>query len=429
MIRSCRLFQLFKRTTYSTSCHIDKYADQLTFVPSSYGQCQITSDISNAFRTLKSKQLSHSYPLTLLLRTLIDIYKPLEVNKKIVFMNILFDNLNTNPQFESPHSLNSALTGSAPGPNYPFATFLHVIALHPGGLGFVLQLKTDLKCIKSSLCFQSERADQLEHALHHVISLWSRSSFLSFKQITIDTPEELVDNIIRSEAVHPVSGKEEFYRRVTSGKCFAVTHDLLSPNLPISMVYCAPIAYFPTHIQPILAGAGFKANKLHSPSTACFYSISNAHVGFGGTEVSHQLIKFAVSSLRSKFPTFHTFVTLSPIPQFRKWLVNSNRTFRDKLTDYSLKERRELLSECARYLATAKRGTQALDPVANFHLKNGATLRKINWLANTSERGMAQSFGIMANYLYDLEELENNRANYLSKGSVCLSEDIRLLLQ
>ena len=430
MIRSYRLFNLIKTATYSTS-YIDEYVNKLNFVPDSYGQCQTTSDIAAAFRTFKSKQLSHSSPFTLLLRTLADIYKPLEANRKIIFMNILFD-INSNPQFDSLHSFNFAQTESVPDPNYPLTTFLHVIALHPGGLEFLLELKTDLKCIKSSLCFGNETADQLNQlasSLHQVIALWSRSSYLTFKQITTKTPRELVNNIIRSEAVHPVSGEAEFYRRVTNGRCYAVTHDQLSPNLPISMVYCAPIVYFPTDIKPVLAGAGFKANALYSPTTACFYSISNAHIGFGGTEVAHQLIKFAVSSLSHKFPTLHTFVTLSPIPQFRKWLTNSHRTFRGQLTDYSPTERRELLRECARYLATAKRGRQALDPVANFHLTNGAKLRKINWLANASERGMSQSFGIMANYLYDLETLETNRASYLSEGLVSLSDEVSAFLQ
>ena len=432
MIRSYLLFRLFETASFSTRCYIDRYANQLTFAPNSYGQCQITSDISAAFRTFKSEQLTNPFPLSRLLRSLTDTYKLLEANKKRKFMNILFENINRSPQFDSPHSLASALTGPVSVSNYPFTTFLHVIALHPRGLEFVLELKIDLKFIKSSLGSQNETADQLnqlESSLHDVITLWSRGSFLTFKLITTKTPKELLGNIMRSEAVHPVSGEEELYRRVTSGRCYAVTHNQLSPNLPLSMVYCAPITYFPTAIQPILAAAGFEPNNLDSPTTACFYSISNAHTGFGGTEVSYQLIKFAVSSLRHKFPTIHTFVTLSPIPQFRQWLTSNNRTFRSQLTDYSPIERRELLRECACYLVTAKRGRRALDPVANFHLKNGATLRKINWLANTSQRGIAQSLGIMANYQYDLETLEANRTSYLSEGVISASEEVTSLLQ
>ncbi|KAI6657525.1 Decarboxylase [Oopsacas minuta] len=403
MIRSFRLFRSF---------HISRR----NLVFNRHG----ISDLLKTFPTYSSKQYTHSSPLNTMIESLVDSYKPLQLEGKIIFMKSLVDNI-------PKHSDTLKDIATTHGDD-PCTQFIHTIALHPKGLELVLELRTDLKQINTFLNKEIDYITELTNSIHQVVSLWSRRAFLTFRLVTTDSPVELVDNIIQSEAVHPLSGKEEFNKRVTNGMCYAVTHDQLSPNIPISMAYCGLIDYFPTHIQPVLNGAGFKPNILQNPSTACFYTISNAHVGFSGTEVSHQLIKYAVNSISTRFPSVCTFVTLSPIPQFRNWLVDNNILFCDQLEVYSANKRRELLSECAKYLVKAKRGKRVFDPVANFHLKNGAILRKINWLANPNERGIQQSFGIMANYLYEVDYQEKNRIRYLQDGIVSISEDIKQLL-
>ena len=364
--------------------------------------------ISNGNR--KSDLLSS--PLTIQIQSMLDQYTALSMSDRILFMK----------EFQQlPSSPNTARINS------DITTFLYTITLCPEGLKFILLMRTDLNKINSSNT-GVEYLTELTNSIQQLTALWSRNSFLTFKLVSPDSSNELLDNLIRSEAVHSLSGREELHSRITNGSCYVVTHDQLSPNLPISMVYYGLINYFPTHIKPVLNAVGFKTIRPQNPTTACFYTISNAHTGFSGTEVSHQLIKHAVASIRSRYPSIHTFVTLSPIPNFRTWLANNNKSFSNDLSRFSMNERRELMSECARYLVEEKNGKRALDPVANFHIKNGATLRRINWLANPSEKAMLQSFGMMANYLYDLDNLDNNRSRYLEDGIVSISEDVDLLL-
>ena len=383
MIRSFSLHRLFHLTTRT----------QLKFLSNSNGKSDCLSS-----------------PLSI--QSLLDQYTALHMSDRILFMK----------EFQRlPNSPNASHTSN------DVTKFLHTITLYPKGLEFILLMRTDLNIINSSWT-EAEYLTELTNSIQQVTALWSRNSFLTFKLVSPDSSNELLDNLIRSEAVHPLSGREELYSRITNGNCFVVTHDQLSPDLPISMVYSGLINYFPTQIKPMLNAVGFKTIRPQNPTTACFYTISNAHAGFSRTEVSHQLIKHAVTSIRSRYPSIQTFVTLSPIPNFRTWLANNNKLFSEDLPRYSMNERRELMSECARYLVKEKEGKRALDPVANFHIKNGATLRRINWLANPSEKAMLQSFGMMVNYQYNLDKLDNNRSRYLEEGIISKSEDVDLLL-
>ena len=387
MIRSCNILRLFQLTRRK----------QLRFVSNSNGKSSFLSS-----------------PLTIQIQSMLDLYTPLAMSDRILFMK----------EFQQlPNSPNTSHK------NTDITTFLHTITLYPKGLELILLMRTDLNEFNSSKKTGNKYLTELTNSIQQVAALWSRNSFLTFKLVSLDSSNELLDKLISSEAVHPLSSREELHSRITNGNCYIVTHDQLSPNLPISIVYSGLINYFPTHIKPVLNAVGFKSIRPQNPTTACFYTISNAHVGFSKSEISHQLIKHAVTSIRSRFPSIHTFVTLSPIPNFRTWLANNNKSFPEELSRYSINERRELMSECARYLVKEKNGKRALDPVANFHIKNGATLRRINWLANPSEKSMLQSFGMMANYLYDLNTLDMNRSSYLEDGIVSLSEDVGLLLR
>ena len=436
MIRALHSFHSVRSATFATSCHINQFVKEFSHKikrnPDDE-QCPIRRELFAALDGFPTASLDHPCPLGLLSRSLDDIYRPLNPDKKLSLIKMLADNPLSSEAINFPDTFSSTLLLTdtpASASLSPTSALLYSLSLCREGLEFVLQIKTDLKSLRPR---DRESLSEMEHTLHQVVAFWSRRQFLTFKQVTMRSSEELKKNIILAEGVHPISTREEFERRVSHGKCFAVTHTQLSPNVPLSMIYCAPIDYFPTHIQPLLNAAGFRINCTRgSPNTVCFYSVSNAHAGFGGTEIAHQLIKYAVNSLQQQFPSLTNFLTLSPIPQFRKWLASNHilpeEFSGDALERFSSYERAELLKVCANFLANAKRGKQAADPVANFHLKNGASLWKINWLANPNERGMSQSYGIMANYFYDLESLESNRVRYLNEGVVNTSPIMRKLL-
>jgi malonyl-CoA decarboxylase len=192
--------------------------------------------------------------------------------------------------------------------------------------------------------------------------------------------------------------------------------------------------------------------------TAVFYSISNAQMGLTGISFGNFLIKRVVARLSSELSNLKTFATLSPLPGFRKWLdpllekgetslftvaditdikslrkgENAAHTLLDILNsewhideDISRALRKPLMSLAGRYLLQEKRRTRALDPVAHFHITNGARLERINWLADTSPKGMRESAGMMANYLYKLSHIDNNHEAYVTGGMIKVSKQVR----
>ena len=169
--------------------------------------------------------------------------------------------------------------------------------------------------------------------------------------------------------------------------------------------------------------------------TAIFYSISNCHTGLRSVSFGDSLLKQVVGLLQDEFPTLKKFATLSPVPGFMRWLAQENAQLADAvksvaMTDGSqaLEEHREqLMRQCAKYLLYAKRGIYPADPVARFHLRNGAILHAMHWGADTSERGLRQSGGIMVNYLYEQAKLVNNHEAFVSTGMIPSSADITLL--
>jgi malonyl-CoA decarboxylase len=166
-----------------------------------------------------------------------------------------------------------------------------------------------------------------------------------------------------------------------------------------------------------------------------FYSISNCQRGLDGISLGNALIKRVVEALAAEFRQLRTFATLSPIPRFREWIearggaeeplramFASRAWSRNAVAAAAL--RRPLMQLCAHYLLEAKRGTRAFDPVAHFHLSNGARLERINWLADTSAKGIRASGGMMINYLYRLDQIDENQAAYAAEGRIVASSGI-----
>jgi malonyl-CoA decarboxylase len=199
-------------------------------------------------------------------------------------------------------------------------------------------------------------------------------------------------------------------------------------------------------IEPLLAPDAPQIDP-QSADTAIFYSITNCQTGLRGISFGNLLIKQVAQRLGHEFPKIRTFATLSPIPGFRAWLRGIGATLKDlpagaaqmdalariEAPDWQKNDaeaervRKTLLPYAAYYLAHAKHGNEAADPVARFHLGNGARLERLNWLADTSKRGLQQSAGLMVNYLYRLDEVETNHETYVRSRQVAMSRDIRRL--
>ena len=245
--------------------------------------------------------------------------------------------------------------------------------------------------------------------------------------------------------MHEIDSWEDLRLRLQPAdrRCFAFFHPAM-PDEPLIFVEVALTQEVPTSIQDILA----QSRDILAPGdakTAVFYSISNCQKGLKGVSFGAFLIKQVASDLARALPNLDTFVTLSPVPGFGRWLreqasVGENKKAqevlartgdldwpRDAATATALRE--PILAFAAEYLLEAKgRGDQPLDPVARFHLGNGASLTQINWLADRSGKGLVQSFGVMVNYLYELEEIEKRHEDYAEARRVHSSRQVRALL-
>jgi len=177
-------------------------------------------------------------------------------------------------------------------------------------------------------------------------------------------------------------------------------------------------------VQPLLDPDSAVSDP-QAADSAIFYSITNCQGGLRGVPFGSLLIKQVVEDLKKSLPRIRTFATLSPIPGFRKWLAGAGMDLDPGKLDVQTRQR--LLPLCAHYLLHEKRGEEPLDPVARFHLKNGARLDRINWLADTSAAGIRQSGGLMANYVYDVPNLERNHELYTRTGQVVCSRRVQLM--
>ncbi len=306
----------------------------------------------------------------------------------------------------------------------------------------------------------------LERDLLSLLASWFDVGFLELRRITWDSPASLLEKMIAYEAVHPIRSWDDLKNRLSSDRrCFAFFHPRMA-NEPLIIVQVALVHGISDNVQTLLDEAAPVIDP-HEADTAIFYSISNAHDGLSGISFGNFLIKRVVDELAGEFKNLKTFATLSPIPDFCHWLdrklhetgpdaeaellTNAERkalasaagTGKEPVslktllqTDWSQKPelakalKHPLMRLCAHYLVKEKRnGGPVLDRVARFHLSNGARIERINWLADTSANGIAQSAGLMVNYLYKLSDIEANHEAYRGEGKVTTSSAIRSLLK
>lgn len=281
--------------------------------------------------------------------------------------------------------------------------------------------------------------------MQHLLSSWFNRGFLEARPLNWDSPASVLESIIKYEAVHEIRDWEGLRLRLQGNRrCFGFFHPAL-PGVPLIFIQVALTDEMKAAVGPLLTLTD-QEELLTAPIHAIFYSINNCHKGLKGINLGDLLIKQVVLDLRAEFPSLKHFATLSPIPGFRRWLDAARRhegvvpqIVSEVLDteDWHLdRERSEqvrcpLLRLCAAYLAgRAPEGGlgRAQDPVGRFHLSNGARLERINWLADLSPKGLAESCGMMVNYRYLLDSIEANHRAFVATGQVVTSKAVGQLL-
>ena len=256
---------------------------------------------------------------------------------------------------------------------------------------------------------------------------WFNPSFLVLEKIDWETPANILEKIIEYEAVHEINSWDDLRARLApvDRQCFAFFHPLI-PNDPLIFVEVALTTGIPKSIQKII-NLDRQEIEIEDANTAIFYSISNCHNGLLGISFGNFLIKQVASNLKRELPDLNQFTTLSPLPGFMKWMEEYSPISFERCTDKNCSED-ELTKNAIKYLTHSERDDgMPNDPVSRFHIGNGASLERINLNADTSEKGMTQSYGVMANYLYDLDVVEENHEIFFKNKVVPVSNEIQSL--
>jgi malonyl-CoA decarboxylase len=284
----------------------------------------------------------------------------------------------------------------------------------------------------------------------HLFSSWFNRGFLVLRRIDWSTPALILEKIIRYEAVHEIRGWDDLRRRIDlpDRRCYAFFHPALVDE-PLIFVEVALTRDMSGAIAPILSDKR-EVLEPERAAIAVFYSITNCQRGLAGVTFGAFLIKQVVEEVSREMPRISTYVTLSPATNFADWLKRergndaslaldaADRTalagldrpdwWRDPAVAAKIRE--PLLRAAAWYYLRARNGRGLpVDAVARFHLGNGARLERLNWLADTSERALAQSHGLMVNYLYDLDFIEQNHEAYAQQHAVVAASAVTRLVR
>jgi len=317
------------------------------------------------------------------------------------------------------------------------------INMAPGGMAALVEMRgLVLKQLTQRPQLRSVEAD-----LAHLLRSWFNRGFITLQRIDWRTPAHILEKLIRYEAVHAINGWDDLRRRLAEDRrCFAFFHPALIDE-PLIFVEVALVRGLTAAVQPLLDPASAIGDPDRADS-AIFYSISDCQAGLHGISFGNFLIKQVAAELQGELSKLKTFATLSPVPGFRGWLeantpriagleggrdvaawVEKTKGQTSRRSAVPGEDLRELLQQlCAHYLTRARRNDgRPLDAVARFHLRNGARLARINWGADNSAHGLAQSAGIMLNYLYEIDDLERNHEAYVNEGKITTSRRIESL--
>ncbi|MBD3898298.1 malonyl-CoA decarboxylase [Halomonas sp. ML-15] len=375
------------------------------------------------------------------------IYRQLDDGQKHAFFHTLADVFAADPaQIDATYSAyreardNSSLQALFNACEPRRQELFRRLNLASGGTYQLVKMREDLLGqLKEAPALQAIDAD-----FAHLFGSWFNRGFLVLRRIDWNTPASILEKIIRYEAVHEIQDWDDLRRRLDARhrRCFAFFHPAIGDE-PLIFVEVALHKGLPSRIQPILAGEDAGVEEPEDADTAAFFGISNCQTGLRGISFGNFLIKQVVQELKQELPQLRHFVTLSPVPGFAQWLneqresnslTGATRHALEALDTPDWHQRPELADQlgaiikplAARYLAEAKhRSGLPLNPVARFHLGNGAQLHRINWLGDTSTKGLRQAAGLMVNYLYVLDDIERNHENYIANASVARSSEVK----
>lgn len=333
----------------------------------------------------------------------------------------------------------------------------------PGGVMQVCEMRANILALLKRETDKTTTSylRHIELATREVLTSWFSLGNLKLERLTWSSPGDILQKVAEYEAVHPVRGLSDFRKRLGPlRRCFYFSHEAL-PRNPLVMVHVALVDEIADSVQEITK-RGAPTGKEEDQTTAIYYSITSTQPGLSGIDLGNMLIKKVATKLQKDVPSVTTHSTLSPIPGFRPWLIRNlkgnseypsimNEKVVNWISDISEREINEveatetllkvisnektkkeqlnaiqhiLMYACAHYLCNAKRNGMALNSVANFHIRNGAELYRLNWNGDTSHRGINNSFGIMVNYRYDLEKVHENSAAYTEHKKMAINQKV-----
>ncbi|XP_014599341.1 PREDICTED: malonyl-CoA decarboxylase, mitochondrial-like isoform X1 [Polistes canadensis] len=339
------------------------------------------------------------------------------------------------------------------------------------GVKFLVDLRTDILELISETNDSDKNflMQQLNLTLQDLLLLWFSVGFLHLERITWESSCDILQKVSDYEAIHPIRNWVDLKRRVGPyRRCYIFMHPSM-PREPLVVLHTALCDTIPNSVKGIEEAEKRILGRIETEvsyleedkskiTAAIFYSIASTQKGLQGIELGNYLIKEVANQVVTEFPMIHELSSLSPIPNFRIWLLEKmkqdisfiftleeqesiknifqtddilsmlKKVFNNSLwtSDEQLSNllKKPLLRACAWYLYKEKRRSYALNNVANFHLRNGAIMWRINWMADSSPRGIANSCGIMVNYRYYLNECENNSRNYIENYFINASESV-----
>ncbi len=392
-------------------------------------------------------------------------YRKLGKDQHVQFFNYLFEKLN--PDADAVMKAAQSYMAETNARNYvrlqrtvesPRQELFRRLNRASEGTAAVVQMRRDLLQILD----KKPELTAVDFDMRHLLSSWFNPGFLKMHRVDWKSPAEVLEKLIQHEAVHAIDGWDDLRRRLQPDRrCFAFFHPQL-PNEPLIFVEVALLPEIPAVITPLVDKRAETMDQINQFKVAAFYSISNCEPGLRGVSMGNFLIKRVAEQLKAEFPGLKTFVTLSPIPGFIDWVASGasfgegvpperfkpaiksardqalevlglqNKSWAERISagwhpdEASEKEQEALLCLASIYLGL---GSAARDgnPVAKFHLGNGAKLHQINWAADLSRKGLRQSAGLMVNYLYDLGSVEENHERF-ANGEIVYSKAVGRLM-
>lgn len=355
---------------------------------------------------------------------ILDKYEKLDKEGRLEFFSFLNEDLDLNPELlknlatkyqktQSSEIFIKLSQASEPRRKELFRRLNHA----PGATAELVKMRKQLlRLLKENPSFARTDFDFI-----HLLRSWFNRGFLVLRQITWETPASILEKLVEYEAVHAIENLEDLRRRVLpkDRRCFAFFHPSM-PDEPLIFVEVALTHGVANSIQDVLSETREEID-IQDADSAIFYSISNCQEGLLGISFGNSLIKQVVQDLSRELPNLKTFVTLSPIPGLSKWIE------KNELQTISQDETK-LKQLAANYLLEAKQSNgDPIDPVAKFHLGNGAVIHQINIDADLSAKGLFQSYGVMVNYLYDPLKISHNGELFSKEGQIAASSAVKSL--